>query len=297
MKNSLSIIFIIYSLSSFAQPWIEQGATWHYSWINVSNYGFRKIEYTQDTLIQNKTCQMLVVENHTFERDQFQDNYLGGGVIDTNYTYSKNDTVFWLINETFHILYDFNADVGDSWDLGFDTNEYKCSKSYTVVDSIGTIEINGKTLRWVALNWTKNSSVGFFEQKIIEGIGGMRYLFPTFNNCDSTTIVHFQALSFRCFQDDLFTLYPNNVDCDAPLHVNKKINNSLFNIYPNPSKGNLVIENFEGRLTVFSVYGDQLATHQISNRKNINFEGFPGGVYLLQFENETTSFSKKWILE
>jgi subtilisin-like proprotein convertase family protein len=81
--------------------------------------------------------------------------------------------------------------------------------------------------------------------------------------------------------------------------------NADFNIYPNPSNGQITIEsplfeqnNFQIRL--FDISGKQITTQELAKRKSniLDFSNLlSSGIYLLQIESESTSSVHKLVIE
>ena len=195
MKKIIILSFVIATaLGTKAQttPWIGQGAIWNYKFWNIGINGVVKIEYTHDTILFGKTCQILKTTEDIYTQSPPIGLVSSGKWND--YTYNNGDTVFYLNNNTFNILYNFGAQVNDKWDLGVDTSDMNCSKSIVKVDSISSLMINSNSHRVLFTSDSANSSVGI-TGAIIEHIGSMNYLFPTYRNC-SQGVVDFHFYSF-----------------------------------------------------------------------------------------------------
>ncbi len=237
MKKLFTIIIVLISLGLQAQVWIDQGATWHYDWSGTLP-AFNKVEYMGDTVINNKNCQQLEVTSYMFEPIEAGADLISEE-ISYQYTYASGDTVFYLVDDAFHILYNFAAQPGDSWDLGVDTNDWDCGPSRVEVLSTGSTEINGQMHEWIHVTTAENASVGL-EGKIYKRFGAVDgYLFPTGRNCDQGTIIEFAIFNFTCFEDATFPLYnTTDNDCDYLLFVGiseaDPVENRLV-ISPNPA--------------------------------------------------------------
>jgi len=300
MKKLASLLLFLISISVQSQIWIDNGATWHYDWSGTLP-GFDKIEYVGDTIIQDKTCQKLLISSYMFTPLES-----GGELIDSwtsqKYTYLSGDTVFYLVNENFQILYNLGAQIGDIWELGVDTNEYSCGQSYVEVISTGSDEINGQIYEWIEVTTLPNSSVGF-EGKIYKRFGVIGgYLFPTPGNCDPDIIIEFFDYNFMCFEDDSFSLYNvTNKDCDYLLNIGEfEIENpeKIVSIFPNPASDilsvvvlkpnckitNLIITDMQGRIL------------KNVNQQEINISDLPKGTYLIRIDlNNSSSFVERFI--
>jgi hypothetical protein len=271
------------------QSWISDNAVWHYGYFNLMQGGFHKIEYVADTIIEGHQCERLEVTQHTFY--PYGGNWLPGPVValEPRFTYFNNDTVYYWNDTRFDILYCFAAQPGDSWDLGIDTNELSCSKSIINVDSVGLIELNGETYRWISVSPEPTSSY-YLSGKIIERFGSFEtYLFPLMQCCDSNIIVEFDVFDFHCFEDDDFELLMMGVDdCDNPFAVgiNEREEAEIY-VGPNPTSGFLLISvpNEEaGTLAIYNSLGVRISDEHIHDGQHmIDLSGHPDGIYFLKY--------------
>jgi hypothetical protein len=148
--------------------WAPQGATWYYSYGNFAVTGYVRIKYVGDSIINGQSCKALEKKRYWFD---FILSKSDSAVIDTTFTYLKNDSVFYYFNNQFYLLYDFNGQPSDVWQVAEpDTFCTEDSSATVQVDSIGTMTINATTLKWLSVNPTPNSHYGYYGQ-IIERIG------------------------------------------------------------------------------------------------------------------------------
>jgi hypothetical protein len=288
MKKFTTFLFVLISIAIQGQTWIDAGATWHYDWSGILP-AFDKIEYVGDTVIQDKTCQTLQISSYMFTPIEY-----GGELLSTEtskrYTYSSGDTVFYLVNEDFYILYNFGAQVGDSWELGVDTNEFLCGRSFVEVTSTGSNEINGQMYDYIGVTTVPNSSVGF-EGKIYKRFGSVDdYLFPTSRNCDPGTVVDFYMYNFTCFEDDSFPLYNvTDKDCDYLFSVGiPGLENmeSVVSVYPNPASDILRISMLRPDFKLKNVKMTDMQGRILKNVRQhaIDISDLPKGLYLIHIE-------------
>jgi hypothetical protein len=157
------LVCLLIFASAHSQVWISKGAVWHYNWESTGggSGGFVRINYEKDTLTNKILCEKLTSIYYEFCLGPNQTTVqCGKFVMPTQYTYVSGDTVFYLVNGQFQVLYNFGAKPGDTWNLGVDTNSNACSKSIVHVDSIGKMVINGSTFRWISLSTNQNASAG-----------------------------------------------------------------------------------------------------------------------------------------
>ncbi|MBW6491335.1 MAG: T9SS type A sorting domain-containing protein [Lentimicrobium sp.] len=298
MKKLASLLIFLIAFSAQGQIWIDNGATWHYDWSGTLP-GFDRIEYVGDTIIHDKTCQKLQISSYMFAPIE-----LGGQLIDSwtshKFTYSNGDTVFYLVNEHFQILYNFGAQVGDTWELGVDTNDYSCGKSYVEVISTGSLEINGEIYEWLQVTTLPNSSVGF-EGKIYKRFGVIGdYLFPTPRNCDPDLIIDFFNYNFMCFEDASFPLYNvTDKDCDYLLNISEIENpEEIVSIFPNPASDILSVGILKPNYKITNVIVTDMHGRVLKNvnQHKIDISDLAKGIYfiLIDFNNDSR-FVKKFI--
>lgn len=305
MKKIIVLWFII-ATASWAKaqttPWISQGAIWNYKFWNIGINGVVKIEYTHDTILFGKTCQILKTTEDIYTQSP------PIGLVNSgewnNYTYNNGDTVFYLNNNQFNILYNFGAQVNDKWDLGVDTSDMNCSRSIVKVDSISSLMINSNSHRVLYTSDSANSSVGI-TGAIIEHIGSMNYLFPTFRNC-SQGVIDFHFYSFSCFQDITTSfLLVTPAECENPYHVGMvelpKDTDGIY-YFPNPVEDRLNI-NFlnenKYRICIYNLLGKNIieTTNQNNPTVAIDISNLAFGIYIATFENSLGEKINKKIIK
>lgn len=293
MKKIAILLIVLISFTVQGQIWIDEGATWHYDWSGLLP-GLDKIEYVGDTIIQDKTCQKLQISRYMFAPIGS-----GGEVINSwisyKYTYSNGDTVFNLINDDFHVLYNFGAQVGDIWELGVDTNELYCGPSSVEVTATGSTEINGQNCEWIQVTTLPNSSVGI-DGRIYKRFGVTSdYLFPTLRNCDPSMIIEFYDFNFTCFEDNSFPLYNvTDKDCDYLFYVgDAEIESAekMVTVFPNPASDNLFV-NIEGaNRTLKNLIVTDMQGRLLKNvcQNNVDIADLPKGLYFIHvsFDNDS----------
>ena len=293
MKRIITLFLLFISITTQGQVWVDHGATWYYDWSGFLP-AFDKIEYVGDTIIQSKNCQKLKTTGYKFAPAQY-----GGDLINTyygfNFTHVSGDTVFYLVNGSFHILYNFGAHVGDRWDLGIDTNQTWCTHSLVEVQSTGSTLINGQSCEWISVITLPYSSAGL-SGKIYKRFGAVDdYLFPTPRNCDSA-IVEWNDYNFSCFEDDSFTLYNvTNNDCDYLFHVGLdeiEPTDYIVSIFPNPFIDKITLQLPETlpdiNLSIYDVYSRLVSTTNYSNTNIITLQNtnLPKGIYFYRLTSK-----------
>lgn len=298
MKRLFLLFILAISLNAYAQNWISSGAIWHYDW-SVTLPAMDRIEYVDDTLIQGKTCQKLITSSYMFRPPD-----AGGGILSyttkRNYTFFSGDTVYYFVNDQFKILYCLNANIGDVWDLGVDTNEYLCGKSFVQVTDMGTDTINNIPCEWLSVTTLANSSAGF-EGKIYKKFGAVGgYLFPTPKNCNPDIIVDFFEYNFSCFQDNNFPLHNiTGKECDYLLNSDYPAlptSENYLTIVPNPVEDQLElsISSVSGRIESVEVFNSSGSLCGVYKSHILNVKQLNSGVYyvLVKLDNGQKSGGK-----
>ncbi|REJ80950.1 MAG: T9SS C-terminal target domain-containing protein [Bacteroidetes bacterium] len=293
--KKLFLIFFLSMLCLYSKAWIDRGAVWHYEFISLFGPGFVKIEYTHDTIVQGKTCQVLRPTTYVFRSQGpglplvlFSINQQA-----SEYTYQNGDTVFYYRSGAFQVLYNFGAQRGSSWDLGVDTNDLLCSRSLCNVIDTGSVFINGQFHRFIDLDPDPNSSVGLYG-KAIERFGAAEtYLFPLDRNCDSSIVVDWAYYSFSCYQDSSFSLYNVTAnDCEylLTIGIDEIKNRTEVRVFPNPSNQSFkLISTLSGKyhLSLFSPEGELiLETSGVLNDHEINVQTLSAGIYFIRLRSE-----------
>lgn len=290
MKKLLIVLALLFQITTTkAQIWGEQGATWHYSYWNVGEGGFIKIQYSGDTIINGKNCQVLYPVKYRFYYSSTTGMFFGGTspYFHPEFTYTSGDTVFYWVNNNFKVLYNFNVQPGDYWDLGVDTNYFGCTKSKVIVDSIGTININNKTLKWVFVH-SDSCSSKVLNGKIIQEIGCINnYLFPVDNVCNNIC-VDFDILNFLCFENNSLGNYnPDNTNCEPYLGL-ENVEFKEIKIYPNPASDYIYIENMakNAKIEIFTLDGKLQQAFNIKGNISLNIKNLADGLYLVKMQTD-----------
>jgi len=212
------------SVNSQSQVWGNSGAIWHYDF-GLFWGGLYTIEYVGDTTISGFDSQRMRALRETIYPQQNGTTIVGETYIHDYFTRYSGDSVFWFSENEFYLLYDFGATPGATWTIQEANNPVFMCDSNSVVEVVdtGSVQINGMNLRYIDMRYVQGG-VGM-SGRAIERIGlvtpfnpEISFLFPRDQNCDSTMIVDFWLYTFRCYQDDNFTLYSQTSQtCDHPV--------------------------------------------------------------------------------
>ena len=247
----ISALFLLLVYPCHSQIWAPQGAEWyfHYAdgWGYPWTYYFMKVE--GDTLVNDIQCRKIsrLIRHYDGSKELLYPPLV---------TYYEDDIVYYLQNGQFYILYDFSAEVGDSWTS---RNPYEyygwpveddTMTTYTV-DSVQYITIMGQTLKqlWV-------SSPNYWDFGIIsQRIGSLGFMLPgewLFWDPPVEGVL-------RCYTDDEFSYTPF-YPCDSIITgVDDQLNiTESYKLFPNPFYDKLTLETSKqiSKVEISDVLGD-----------------------------------------
>lgn len=286
----MRLFLFIFCLASFsyAQNWSPNGAQWHYSYYGFFP-GYVDIAYTGDTLIDGQVTKKLAKTFHGLGWGMGVTSYSIG----TEYTYEANGVVYLRYQNQWDTLYNFNAQVGDSWRMAKQpiTNVINQNSRIKIL-ATGNLIINNETRKYlVAEKCDSNfNSLGWINDTIIENIGFLHdYLLP-YDQFDGAVDGN-EGGPFRCYSDNNFATYkPNYLEvCDYIMGTTELEANATFQVYPNPV--------FD-QINIPVAYLDEYKTYQILSREGkmlqsgettpqIDAAKLPAGNYTLILENKT----------
>ncbi|HAW53234.1 MAG TPA: hypothetical protein DCX54_13050 [Flavobacteriales bacterium] len=310
MKLLLRIIFVSIILINCAplnaqnKIWGEAGARWRYNVTSLSGPSVYEMSKIRDTVIQGKNCEVFRTIEHAFDNGPPPDWKLlyGGSYINEEHiTYTSGDTVF-SVGLDFHILYNFSAGIGDTWDLGYDSIFLgnPCSPSVVKVIDTGHTVINGSSLKYLQITNASSNPAFSLGGMIYEKIGSIGYAFPTMASC--LNLFEPPDINFKCYKDDFLSLYslPGGIaemwldDCEVNywLGENERANASKIQVFPNPANDNLYVQfpNLIRQVSVeiYNAQG-QLEAQQFidSPVSKVSIKQLNPGLYVLKILDES----------
>ena len=307
MKLHLIILLFIFSFSIplSAQNWLPTGTTWHY---NNSIWGrpapTQIVEIIGTTEILGRTCAIL-------ERELTSCNQRPK----VDYMYKENDSLFYYDGNlnTFQLLYDFSAQVGDItaiplWE-GMTRPFSNDTTLFIRIDSISTFLLDSLELKRfdVTYSFDINNFSPSLASFYIEDIGSFGNFFHRVENgfCDG-----FHVAGLRCFNTpgfDLLSYIGPMEECDLIISTEdeKGIPPSPLLLSPNPAYEKLNISGFsESSIVEWNIYdlgGKLLLNGQEqlfeNSSLNINIAELPASIYFLAIRNEQSQvlFSERFI--
>jgi len=317
MKKIIMLITIIVSSYGILySQWAPAGACWHYNFSGFAINGYYKINCIGDTVINNISCKVL-------EKKIYQYNHLGSQfdtiTLEHEYTYADLNKVYICRYNTFYTLYDFSANIGDTIIVA-GTNKYSsagCDSTGAIkIDSVGTMNINGETLRYISVSPTATSKWGWYA-RIVEKIGPVyeyqnnpeyNYLFPVkLDYCGMQLDELSEGGFLRCYTEPNGFTYKQlgtAPDCE---YINTGISelNDAFSelkVSPNPTNG---IINLSYKLRKpqsiqidFSdamgklIFSDNIPESE-AYTKEYHLENMLPGIYIIKLKSGNNAIVKK----
>jgi hypothetical protein len=285
----LLLFFLLFSGFSFGQNWAPNGAQWHYSYVGFFP-GYVDIAYTSDTIIDGQAAKKLTKTYHG----------LGWGMgiysseIGAEYTYEANGVVYLRYQNHWDTLYNFSAQVGDSWRMAKQPliDNIIPPNSRMKVLSTGTITINNEARNYFVIDKcdSNNMSFGFSQDTLIENIGFMRdYMLP-YDQFDGAIDAN-EGGPLRCYAHNNFATYqPLFTEvCDYIMGTNELNASASFQIYPNPVSDQVNIpEAYATEFKAYSIYStDGKLVQSGQTSEQIAVAKLPIGNYTLVIQNKT----------
>lgn len=305
MKSStyllLPVLLASLNIAATAQEFAPVGAKWHYTYSDeywpvnypVYNFNVTTVEAIHDTVIGNITARVLQVTNND------SCNALRNQLL----VYEKQNQVFIKdeMRPEFYLLYDFNAQKGDSWSLpGYP--ELGDSIKITV-DSVAFGVYGSDTLSEMFVNFYTEgtydtpenlySTINLNENKIVARMGHLFNLFPWWGGlCHKS-----RAVKLRCYSDSNFSWHSNpefENNCDTVYSHNTLIKEQpqpTFSLHPNPATEKIFATFFDGpkqrTLSVIDYSGKPVLTIETTEAiAEIQLSAVPAGIYILLLTDE-----------
>lgn len=289
--RKITLLFLFAANSLLAQSWCPQGATWKYSFYGFMTNGYNELHYAGDTLLQNVTCNRI---EHRFKGSHYSaPNTMSDIHIGNYYTYESNQVVYVLSDTLFDTLYNFNAAVGDQWQIvrhPFGSSCWPSPRRTVQVTDTGHVIINSTWLKKLVLQYTLGygMSAQTYHDTVYQTVGSIHhFLFPF--HCEGLVIdPDFSDFlqPFRCYSDNgVLVAYaaPGIVDCNfiAGTAPAPALGGGV-RVFPNPFSGMLIVENEEGagQFRLNDVLGKTVWMQSLDRgTRSIDLAGLPAGIY------------------
>ncbi len=310
MRKIVFIITFILPLLSLGQNWAPTGATWYYGFTVWTTTGYYKIENVGDTTINNIQCKKLKKTLYTKDLAfQTLDTIAAG----TEYTYADINKVYIYKHNQFYTLYNFSANVGDTWTVPEIKHYNGCDTIGKVrVDSVGTMVINSQSLRYICVSLTDTSQKWGWSAKIVERIGPIKsfinnrynYLFPVkADYCGMMIDEMIEGGDLRCYSDNSGFSYSTDIApaCDFLTSVSS-INKSpdYIDVFPNPANDLITITYNNHKinsLDIVNINGQQIFSQIVNqNAIKVNVSNLSKGIYFLHMQTDKGIVARKFAI-
>ena len=284
----LLVLFLLLSGFSFAQNWAPNGAQWHYSYYGFFP-GYVDIAYSGDTLIDGQVSKKLSKTFHGLGWGMDITSYSIG----TEYTYEANGVVYLRYQNQWDTLYNFNAQVGESWRMAKQsfTNVAPQNSRIKILET-GTLIINNQTRKYLVAEKCDSThiSLGWLTDTLIENIGFLHdYLLP-YDQFDGAVDGN-EGGPFRCYSDNNFATYkPSYLEvCDYITGTTELEGIASFQIFPNPVTDQINIpESLIQEYNHFRILSNEgKVIHQGQTTATLDVANLPAGNYTLLIESQT----------
>ena len=228
----------------------------------------------------------------------------------TMYLHTRNDSIFWVDhNDQIQLLFDLNAQIGDSWSFAAYDTSFNCTdSSIATVVQIAYDTLQGQPFKYMEIENRKNaagfeSSSFVLPEKIYFDFGflsSQNILKANINMCSSHLTVANHSL--RCFTQGAVSLNLTNRACDhwSFVGVDEQALSKQLKVYPNPSNGIIKIDlpALSKNLQIFNAMGQLLMNKEIRNSESLELDlGARAGLYLIVVElTEGTAVQTKVLL-
>lgn len=283
MKKTITLSFILSCFTLLGQSWCDLGANWKYSYMSgFGTEGYVEISYVGDTLINTQLSQKLSKNlfAYDFPTGQPVNWFLG-----IECTYEDNGVVFIRYNDDWDTLYNFNANVGESWRMAKQPLTNACDSNSTLtVIATGTTTINTISLNYkvVEFNYGGFMSSGITDT-IIEKIGFTgSYMLP-YDFCNGALDAH-EGGPFRCYTDNLFATYqPHYIGACDYVSIDEISEKIKVEIFPNPSSDLLQLKGDLNPKTALFEINNLAGQQQLSGiiEDGIDISNLPQGLYII----------------
>ncbi len=298
MKKLLLFLFLASAVPSMGQSWAAPGATWYYDLtiyaMPFPQYGFERIQNIGDTVINSRQYNKMQIHRQWYnQQSQTTTSYT---IPQLEFTRADSGVVYYYRDSADYVLYNFNAQPGETWVLRNEFEGTPCDTSSIVVDSISFMIINGDTLRYLRTSPVNWSGITFQYPRIVEKIGSLANLFP-YTMC-LTDIP--QGYGLRCYSDSTGWMYqsPNwPYACDDFLSIDEPVESIPFTVVPDAQTHTLTLSGAPIRVgAVIQIYNSngQLILEEISDSEytvQVNFAGVTGGIYFVTVTGEACRVS------
>lgn len=291
MRSKIFFFAILISQLTFGQNWCGEGANWKYNYMSgFGTEGYTEISYVGDTTIEGQLSNKLSKHLVAYDLVSLQDVYSDYGY---EYTYEENGIVYLWYNNHWDTLYNFQAEVGDSWRMAKQPLLTQDSNSVLTVVAKGIKNINSIDLNYLVVDFNGT----WYTDTIVEKIGFIgSYMLP-YDGYNGGLDVN-EGGAFRCFEDDQFSTYKPHFsgECDFTVGITELDQEKPFSIFPNPVSTTLNIDDetfLKGDFKIFDEIGSLKMTGKLSKCIDVSKLGI--GLHIISIEVDNTIKSYRFV--
>ena len=300
-KNLLLGFFsLFFCLSNiFGQSWYPLGAQWYFDQQMLLDYpahGYTKYTVESDTLIALKHAKKIISRSYNFHNGN-------EGQVTPFFMLEENSKVFRWTGSEYKLIYDFTLSPGDT--LAMEVINLDCdSITPIIIDSIGMIDIMGKSLNVQYISYTEYWPFGYpnsykIHDMIFERVGRTEeFNYTPVCGFDSAP---WENLQLRCYNDtdisfksDWWFQYFHDAPCDTLIDGSTSIITDNLSgqimIYPNPCRNELNIIHPTSAIKNVLLYnsvGLLINSYEPNNVFiKLNIETFVSGIYYVHIITE-----------
>ena len=262
---------------------------WYYKILNDDgSITYQYMYQAGDTIVQDEPTHILVKINTLYDKGLHEE-------ITHEYVYERDGKLYWWNKtlEVFTVLYDYEAEVGDYWEIIVGTRPIDMH-----VDAVEEIEYEGRTYRMLRVSDPED----LFSGDIVCGIGHLTSFFPErlMNTGDGLRVE-----GLRCYWvENELVFKPGDEDCDAiysEVHGvdedSPSMGSGTFAVYPNPTDDVLFVETRHGTslpdqtYRITNLMGQTVLSGNINaDNQQIDVSSLPKGMYFITVADETRKF-------
>ncbi len=283
MKQAFTFLFLFAFLPfySSAQQWAAPGTEWNFT---------QKLIFHGEIATVAKVVDQFLVDNIQVSQIEI-DNHLGCAAIGGRIlTYATPDGKVYFkepADANFRILYNFQAEVGESWSIPITYGQYQEIVTYTV-EEITIVDVEGSPRRQQHCKVSFATGVLWSAEDafIVEGVGDLLYMLPWQSIlCDEGFMIGLCTY----FDEEIGTYRPHtDIEC-VTVGVLNVTDLDFFEISPNPVSDVLSIKVPESApssvpFTIFDVQGNVLHQGQLNNNGlfQLSVTDWTSGLYFVK---------------
>lgn len=312
LKSTITFLLAFYTsiFTLQSQPyWFPDNAEWYYTvhCLGDPQCGFLRYNTVGDTVLAGKAA---TVVNSQYENDESQFSETG-----THYFRAENDTVFYFSdsNNAWGMLYDFNAQPGDVWDLTETLSGIifpvwgEVAEARIEVDSV-TIEMLGGMMRRVIytsplydFEEQEPESDWHFRGPIVDGIGPVGFSAGLLGQPVGESPGGYLPY-FSCYRENGALIYgTGELPCGIVSGVDEETAFD-FTVFPNPTASHIRFQlppefAFHADIRVYNSVGQSVFQIENFNTLNPLPMNYPPGLYVVEARNGNRVARSKVVVE